>query len=524
MSSRKGNLILTENQWNGMLKWIPNTEKESQEEEILKYLREASAEMKEKWPENNKRMHEIKQESNKNEKMSLNPDMQRYEEIHNATPDERRKMIEEAERFVSVRKIKECPIELRSAAILSENLHANKLQLAFQAQQKKEDKLKTKIRNKMDIAQSVSWLNDGWEHRTKAHLIAKQHKKELKEQIEEKKASDAAHKQAQIDFELKMIGTQDEEMQELKLAERHKKEGMHVYMRQHEKQSNLMAQQKRDRVKRENEVIDILVKVHNEGKNKIKEMIKEQETHSKIDRIKDGLKLQKMAYERHIEEAKRRQFEQQLIEKARMEQEKVLDEREVKEKERKLKLKSERLIDYSQSLKATEVRKALKKEEDKEYFQTRVINDVISHQYSKMRKEANAKKTREILDNLKKEAMELREQQAIEKEESQKAFNKVYNDDTSDEKFFEYAMDLKQEAERKNRPIKPIMEAIKAYKTRQCIGIKQKTRPHEISNVPIDMVSFKSGCDKGKSKRRLKYEEDERKMANVYRGTKFYYS
>ncbi|KAG5680260.1 hypothetical protein PVAND_009779 [Polypedilum vanderplanki] len=516
----KDDLVLTESQWNNILKWIPNNERQQEEERILKYLREASASMKEKWPENNKqKINEIKFENYKN----LNPEMKLYEKIKNSSPEERRKMIEEAEKFVSVRKIKECPIELRSAAILSENLQANKFQLEFQQQQKKEEKIKTEIRNKMDKAQSIAWLTDGWQHRTNAYLLAKQHKKELVEMIEQRRAAKEAEKKKRIELELEIIKTQDEEVKEQKAAVKQKKQEMHEYMRQHEKQTNLMSKQNRENKKRENEVIDVLVKVHTEGKNKIKEMIKEQEIQTKMERAKLSMTLQKQQLKRHIEEMKKLEEEQKLIEKARIEKEKILEQKDEKEKERKARLKNERLEDYSQSLKAAEARKAVKKEEDKEYFRARVINDKISQEYSRTRKETKAAKTKEILDNLKLQAIELKKDMKVEKLEAQKAFNKAYDDDTTDEKFFEYAKDLMEEAEKKNRPVKPIIEAMKIYKKRQCIDIKQKTRPHEISNVPIEMKAYESNSNIGKSKRRLKFEEDERKMINVYRGTKFIY-
>jgi len=517
MSIKKNNLILTENQWNNILKWIPNTEKEQQEDQILNYLKEASDSMKAKWPENNKNRYDHKPEEMK----VLSPEMQKFEEIKNASPEERQKMIEEAEKFVSIRKIKECPIELRSAAILSENLHANKLQLEFQTELKKDEKKKTEIRNKRDIAQSVAWLNDGWQHRTNAHLIAKEHKKELLKMITERNVRKVAERDARIAEELEVIEKQLKEVTDAKVAAIAKKKEMNKYMQEHSKQTNLMAKQKRERSKCEGEVIDVLMKVHNEGRNNIKEMIQEQQKESKFDRMKLGLKLQKMALDRHVEEYKKIENEQKLIEKARLEKEIVLDERELKDKKRRENLKIERLEDYSQSLKQAKTRKALIKEENKAYFQTRVINDVISRDYALMRKEMAEKKTKEILDNLKIQAKLKQENNIIEKVKAKNAFNKVYHEDKSDEKFFAYAKDLMEEATTKNRPVKPIEEAVKVYKTQQGIDVKQKVRPHEISNVPIEMEIQKIETHVGKSKRMLKYEEDERKMINVYRGTTF---
>lgn len=254
---KKSDLIISESRYNSILKWMPRSDEQQQEEEILKYLKEASEAMKAKWPENNKKKLE--------KKKKLSEEEQRYEAIKNATPEERRAMIEEAEKFVSARKIKECPIELRSAAILCENLYGRKIQLQCQAQQKKE-KVKTEMRNKMDMAQSVAWLSDGWQHRTNAYSVAKQHKRELVDMINDKKARFDADKAERIKLEKEIIDQHFRKGEEEKLLVKKKKEEMHEYMRQHEVQTNLMAQQKRDRFKRENEVIDILVKVHNEGK------------------------------------------------------------------------------------------------------------------------------------------------------------------------------------------------------------------------------------------------------------------
>lgn len=250
-------------------------------------------------------------------------------------------------------------------------------------------------------------------------------------------------------------------------------------------------------------------------------MIKEKEKETKINRIKLGVKLQHMAYERHIESAKRLDVERKLIEKARLEKEKVLDGREVKAKEKKEKLKSERLEDYNQSLRSAVNRQAVRKEEDNEYFKTRVINDKISQEYMRIRKEIKDRKTRETLEAFKAAAKELRQQQREEKEEDKRKFNEHYERDTTDQKFFDYAKDLIDDATKKSRPTKPIMEAIKTFKKVRCIDIPKKTRPHEISNVPIEEEIQKFESDRGKSKRMLKYERDEKKMVNVYRSNKF---
>lgn len=513
----KENLVLSQNQWDEILKWIPNNEQKVHDEKILEYLQQASAEMKSKWPENNKKADGKKAER------SLKPEILRYEAIKNANPAKRREMIEEAEKFVSSRKIKECPIELRSAAILSENLYGNKLQLEFQAAQKKEEKAKTLLRNQHDMLQSVAWLQDGFEHRTNAHRIACQHKRELLESINQRKVQRDEEKAKRIAEELRNINQHNKNGEDQKIRDRKAKEEQNEYMRKHEVETVLMAKQKREHIKRENEVIDVLAKVHNEGKNRIKELIKNQENESRLERIKLNAKLGEMAKLRHVVEAEKLSAEQKLIEEARLAKEIIADKRDVSAKGKREFLKTDRMKDYSESLKAKGIKAALKKEEDKEYFKTRIMNDEVSREFSKLRKAAKEKRTRENLDYLKAQAKEVRLLTRQEHDEGIKEFNKTYYADTSDQKFFDFAQDLTTDAEGKNRPTKPIFQVTKAYKNRHFIDIKKKTRPHEISNVPIGPLEIEPMflSDKGKSKRRLKYERDEKLMGNVYRSTKF---
>lgn len=250
-------------------------------------------------------------------------------------------------------------------------------------------------------------------------------------------------------------------------------------------------------------------------------MIKVKEREAKINHIKLGAKLQKMGLERHFDEAKKLENEQKLIAKAQHEKEKVWDQRDLKALEHKEKLKNDRLEDYNQSLRNAVTRQTVKKEEDKEYFKSRVMNDKISQEYMRMKKETRDKKTRETLRGFKEAATETRHQQRAEREAEKKKFNEDYERDTTDKKFYDYAKDLIDDAEKKNRPTKPIMQAIKAFKNSRCIDIVKRTRPHEISNVPIEEEIQKFESDWGKSKRQLKYERDEKKMVNVYRSTKF---
>lgn len=508
-------LILSQNQWDEILKWIPNNEQEQQDESILKYLQESSAAMKAKWPENNKK------ESLKKVQRSLNPEMMRYEAIKNADSAKRREMIEEAERFVSTRKIKECPIELRSAAILSENLAGRKIQLEFQAAQKEEEKAKIALRNKHDMIQSVAWLQDGFEHRTNAFRIACEHKKELLNSIKERKTQRDEEKATRIAEEKKNIDQHFKNIHDKKVRDRKAKEEQNEYMRKHEVETVLMAKQKRDRIKRENEVIDVLAKVHNEGKSKVKELIKQQQNQARLDRARLEAKLGQMAKIRHEIDKEKLREEQKMIEKVHEAKEKILDKIEDKAKDKKEFLKSDRKQDYHQSLQAAEVKKSLRKEEDKEYFKNRIMNDVVSYEYVKMKKATKERRTMENLNFLKQQAKELRVETKRERDDEIKEFNKKIDEDTTDQKFFDYANDLLSDAQSKNRPLKPIHQVTKAYKNRHFIDIQKRLRPHEISNVPIEMEIHKIECNRGKTKRRIKYEKDEELLANVYRSTKF---
>lgn len=507
--------VISKDRWDEIVKWIPNNEQEEEEERILNYLQEASAAMKAKWPENQQK------EIAKKVKTSSNPDVLRYEAIKNADAEKRRQMIEEAEKFVSSRKIKECPIDLRSAAILSENLAGRKIQLEFQAAHRAEEKAKTLIRNKIDMAQSVAWLQDGFVHRTNAYRIAREHKKGLLDMINERKSQRDDEKAKRIAEEKKIIEQHNKNIEDQKIRDRKVKEEQTEYMRKHEVETVLMAKQKRERIKRENEVIDVLAKVHNEGKNKIKELIKIQENQARFERVKLDAKLGDMAQLRHDAELEKLKHEQVMIEKARIEKEKILDSLDLKHKAKRDFLKNDRTEDYSQSLKAAEVRKAVQKEEDKEYFENRIMNDKVSHEYTRMKKQMKVKKTKENLEFLKMQAKELRNALRQERNEEINDLNIQWSEDTTDEKFFEYAQDLLDDASSKNRPLKPIHMVTKAYKNRHFIDIKKRLRPHEISNVPIEEEIQKIESDKGKSKRMLKYEKDEKLLASVYRTTKF---
>lgn len=508
-------LVLTQSQWNDIVKWIPTTERQQQDEQILKYLQEASAAMKAKWPENNEKAEP------KSVRKSSNPEVLRYEMIRNADSAKRRELIAEAERFVGSRKIKECPIELRSAALLSENLHGRKIQLEFQAAQRMEERAKTLLRNKQDMAQSVAWLTDGYEHRTNAYLIARKHKQELLDMINERKRQRDGEKAQRIAEEQKIIAQHNKNIEDKKAKDRKMKEEQYEYMRKHEVETVLMAKQKRDRIKREHEVIDVLAKVHSEGKSRVKELIKEQEKRGKLERIKLIEKLGVMAKERHEAGIELLVDEQRAIEKVRQQKELLQDERELQAKDKKEFLKNDRMQDYEQSLKTAQVKKDILKEEDREYFKTRTINDKVSLEYSKIKKQLKEKKIMENLDFLKQQAKELRVNTRQERADEIKEFNQKIADDTTDQKFFEYANDLLDDAQIKNRPTKPIHQVTKHYKNRHFIDIQKRTRPHEISNVPIDMVIQTAEGNKGKTKRRIKYEKDEKLMTNAYRTTKF---
>lgn len=512
----KDRLVLTQSQWDEILKWIPSNEQAEEDERVLRYLQEGSAALKAKWPENNKK------EETKKVVKSSNPEIVRYEAIKNADSAKRQEMIEEAEKFVSSQKFKECPIELKSAAILSENLYSRKLQLEFQAAQKKEEKAKTLQRNKLDMAQSISWLQDGFAHRTNAFRIACEHKRGLADQITERKNQRDAEKASRIAEEQKINAQHDKDIVDRKVRDRKLREEQNEYMRKHEVETVLMAKQKREHIKRENEVIDVLAKVHNEGKNKIKELIKNQEDQSRVERIRFNEKLADMAVLRNAVDKEKLQLEQKMIENARIEKEKVLDSIEEKHKAKRLFLKNDRMQDYNQSIQTAAERLALKKEEDKEYFKNRIMNDVVSSEYTKMKRKMKEMRTCENIAFLKKQAREVRMQNKKERDDDIRAFNKKIQDDPSDQKFFDFAQDLLDDAQSKNRPLKPVFQIIKSYKNRHFIDIKKKTRPHEISNVPIGPLESQIvENDKGKSKRRLKYEKGEKLMENAYRSTKF---
>lgn len=520
MTTTTKNLILTKSQWNDLFKWFPNNDQQQKDEDFLEFVRETSAAMRAKWPENQKSQIEEKPQ-----KVSTNPYKIRFEMIKRADDATRRKMIEEAEKFVTARKIKECPIDLRSAAILSENLAGRKIQLEFLARIKEEEKAKNLERNQSHMAQSIAWLKDGFEHRSNAFKVAVQHKRDLMKQIEDRKMQRDTEKATRIAEEQRDIATHEKNIVEQKVRARKAREEQNEYMRAHEVETVRMAKQKQARLKRENEVVGVLAKVHEEGKQNIREMIKQQQQQERLERMQMAAKLASQALIRDRIEREALRQEQEAIEKIRLEKEKLLDVAEEKTTQRKLSLRHDRRQDYDASLQAAADKRALQKEEDKEYLKNRLYNDVVSQAYVKTKREKQTRKTMETLNFLKQQAKETRQLNRELIESDKRDFNQeIQRDKRHDHKFFAYADDLLQDVAAKNRPAKPIVQVIKKYKNFHFIDAVKKLRPHEISNVPIDQVSQENATAtnvRGKSKRMLRYEKDEELLKNVYRSTKF---
>ena len=515
--TRRNCLVLKEKQWKDLKQRVRQTDEEKAQEnsddKLLEYLKKESAAMKKKWPELNvKQQHKVViVESDK-------PEVNRYKAIQNADPQKRKELIEQAENFVNCRKIKEGPIELNSAAILSQALKTRALQTEYKKQFLKDDKVKNELKNKEHILQSNKWIEDYDNKRTATYLNARTHKKELCEMIQDRKNKKDKDREIMLAQERKNIDQHfkngDDQKQLLILQKQHKRN----YMRQNEIEATRISKQKSERLKEIDNVMDILVKTHNDGKGKIKEMIKKQEQDAKIDVVKKKAVLAVAAKKQHDENIQLLVKEQEMIEKVRIQKLKELEESDKKSAEHIETLKKQRLEENARFIAEIKKQKAEQKVEDRFYFENRLKNDAISMEYSKLKKTKKIKNAQTNIKFLRNQVRELNEAQRQEREDNKK----YIIHDTSDEKFFKYADELLLDAEKKGRPTLPIIKTLSAYKKRHFLDIKFQELPHVISNVPIgENWQLQSENIQRKSKARIRQEKDDIRMVNPYRSTKF---
>ena len=514
--TRQNCLVLKEQQWRDLKKQIKQTDEEqvneNSDDKILKYLKQESAAMKKKWPELNAKPQKLVIVE------SENPEVKRYKAIQNADPQKRKELIEQAENFVKCNNIKGCPLELNSAAILSQALKTRALQMEYKKQFLKEEKIKNELKNKQHILQSNKWIEDYDNKRTAAYLNAQTHKKELCQMIQDRKHKKDKDKDILLAEERKNNNQHfkngDDQKQLLILQKQHERN----YMRQNEIEATRICKQKNERLKEIDNVMSILVNTHIDGKNNIKEMIKKQQHDAVIEVVKKKAVLAVAAKKQHEENIEILVKEQEMIEKVRIQKLKELTECDKKSAEHIETLKKQRLKENARFIAENKKQKAEQKVEDRFYFESRLKNDAISLEYSKLKKTKkiqNAQTNRKFLKN---QVRELHVTQRQEREDNKKY---IIHDD-SDEKFFKYADELMINAEKKDRPTLPIIKALSAYKKRHFLDIKFHELPHVISNVPIgENWQQQSQNIQRKSKARIKQEKDEIRLVNPYRSTKF---
>ncbi|CAO1319182.1 unnamed protein product [Diamesa serratosioi] len=505
-------LVLKEEQWKDLKQRIKPTNEDQVNDKLTEYLKEESAAMKKKWPELNvKEVKVVKVESE-------TPEVTRFEAIQNADPQRRKELIEQAENFVNCRKIKEGPIELNSAAILSQALKTRALQMDYKKQFLKDDKIQNELKNKQHILQSNKWIEDYDNKRTAVYLNARAHKKELCEMIQDRKNKKDKDKEIQLTQERKNndqhFKNGDDQKQLLILQQQHKRN----YMRQNEIEATRISKQKSDRLKEIDNVMDILVKTHNDGKSKIKEMIKKQQHDAKLEVVEKKAVLAIAAKKKHEENIKVLVKEQEMIEKVRIQKLKELEECDKKNAEHIETLKKQRLEENARFIAEIKKQKAEQKVNDRFYFESRLKNDAISFEYSKLKKAKKIQNAQTNIKFLRNQVRELHETQRQEREDNKK----YIIHDTNDEKFFKYADELLVDAEKKGRPILPIIKTLSAYKKKHFLDIKFHELPHVISNVPIgENWQLQTENIQHKSKARIKQEKDDIRLVNPYRSTKF---
>ncbi|CAO1359251.1 unnamed protein product [Diamesa hyperborea] len=268
--TRRNCLVLKEKQWKDLKQRVAQTDEEKAEEKsddkLLEYLKKESAAMKKKWPELNVKPQQkvVIVESDK-------PEVNRYKAIQIADAQKRKELIEQAENFVNCRKIKEGPIELNSAAILSQALKTRALQTEYKKQFLKDDKVKNELKNKEHILQSNKWIEDYDNKRTAVYLNARTHKKELCEMIQDRKNKKDKDKELLLAQERKNIDQHfkngDDQKRLLILQKQHKRN----YMRQNEIEATRISKQKSERLKEIDNVMDILVRELNEAQRQERE-------------------------------------------------------------------------------------------------------------------------------------------------------------------------------------------------------------------------------------------------------------
>jgi hypothetical protein len=429
-------------------------------------------------------------------------------------------MIENAENIVNGRKIKEGPLSLNSAAILCENLKSQEIQREFNKKKRKEEKKKNEMMNKEHFEQAVKWIDDYNQKQLDKRKRFDEYKTQLGQQVEDRAKTREDKKAARLQKERAHIAQHEKNQKDLIEKDKESAENKKEALKQNGLEAISMAQQKRARQKHQDEIQTAIAKIHTEGKEKIKELIVQQEKKMKIQNIQAKQVLQVEAAKLDVENKIKLIKEQEWIEKIKAEKLKILEEKEKTRLEDLNALKEERAGHHQADRERLKEQELEKKKEDLQYFQNRVKNDKVSQEYTKVKFQKKCENCRENRQFLIQQIIENNDKEIAEKLERQK-FDKS-EVENMDKQYFSYSQELIDDAKAKDRPTLPILKTIHQYKKHNFLDIKVHQLPHVISNVPIGRAyQIEETPNVVKSKFRIRYEADHAKMTNPYRGTHF---
>lgn len=412
-------------------------------------------------------------------------------------------------------------MNLNSAAILCEVLKSQEIQREFSKKKREEEKKKTDIQNKHHIEQAHKWIDDYYQKQIDKQKRFDEYKKDLGQQCKERAKYRADKKAARLAQERSNIAQHEQNLKDIINNGKEAIEARKEAQRKNDIEAILMAEQKRARLKQEDEIQTAIAKIHIDGKEKIKELIVKQEKDMKIQSIQAKIPLQVEAAKLDIENKKKLLKEQEMIEKQKVEKLAIYDEKEKMRLEHIQKMKESRIQDHLADKERRKKEAAEKKEEDLCYFQNRIKNDKISKEYTKAKfeKKVDACKenrqflVKQIIENQEQEDKDLKEKREFDKAKVEKM----------DKQYFSYSKDLIEDAKNKDRPTLPLIKTVTQYKKHNFLDIKVRELPHVISNVPIGRAyQIEETPNRTKSKFRIRYDKDHLKMLNPYRGKHFH--
>ena len=310
------------------------------------------------------------------------------------------------------------------------------------------------------------------------------------------------------------------------------------FMRKNAIEAILMTEQRRARLKQEEEIRSAMVNMHKENRDEIKQLIKEQDTNAKVNNFLEKQVLQVRLFfilsydflikfvqqiEAFIVDNKNLaelEVEQEKIAKVAEEKIVIYDEKERKRVEKVRELKKQRILEHLEEQERRKKERAVQDDEDRHYYANRLRNDHISTEYTKIKhqRKVDANSIHRHFLNL--QIDEKQKNTEAEIANSQASTRKWDQDEAKkeDKHYFNYAVDVLHDAQAKERNTLPIIKSLSKYKKQNFLDIEIFQHPHVISNVPIgDNYQTDPNFSKTKSKKRIKYELEELKMMNPYR-------